>query len=234
MVAPCYGLLDLELYSWYTRPDGSLEADSDFYSSSIDLEEDLGYKDFSQTAGGSLVLGMHHQIEVSFLALDMSASNQLREDFNFGDLRFPAGSKVDSNIDVSGLGGAYRFEAGSDLLRGGFLAGIRHFGLSVGSESQAVGKAQRDVDAIIPVAGLFVSGHPLPFLNFKASATAGRWEFDGEESTFMEMDLGLLMEMPPGFYLGVGYRRMLLEHHSDSLDIDMPLAGPMAFVGFRL
>lgn len=227
---PSYALLDAQIDTWYSDSEGSFTEES---GAGADFHDELGLTGSSEAVSASLTVGTHHQVCANSLSFSLDGSSVNADSFSFDGRLLPRGSRLKSQLEISSVGAAYRFEVGSDILRIGFMAGLEQYEFDLMLKPDGGAKSSRGSEAIMPMLGLFASGHPLPFANFKASASAGKYDF-GDESRSLKIELQLLMEIPPGFYLGFGYRHLELMHESGDFDIDTTLQGPMAFVGFRL
>jgi len=228
---PSYALLDAQIDTWYAEANGNFSESPD---RAADLRDDFGLTEGTEAVGAAIAFGLHHQAYADSLSISLDGSASPSDSYGLSSFNPSPGSYLKSELNISSFSAGYRFEAGSDILRMGFMAGLQQFEIDLELNPGGGPAWRRDSNAILPTLGIFASGHPLPFANFKAAASIGEYDFDGDKSSSFKLELQLLMEIPPGFYLGFGYRHLELVHEKNDFNIDATLQGPVAFLGFRL
>lgn len=233
MLASSAPASEVELSYWYMAPEGEGSVGVDgLEGTKVDLEDDLGYGDEEGVFGARVVLGSMHQLEIAYMAFNISAENQIDREVRFGDEVFHAQADVSSELDATFIRGAYRFQAGSDAVQGGFLLGAQYVDLTADASAEGIGDASEDAQVGMPVGGLFLRIQPIPALLLRGSLTGGSWEWDDVSATFIDVEVSAAVFLDP-FYAGVGYRNLSIDGEEDTipLDIDLTFAGPTAFVG---
>jgi len=226
---------ELGLSVWQMGVDGTASVGSDGVEGTIvDLQDDLGYDQREDVTGLDLVLGQHHQLELSYLAFDISAQQRMVRQVRYGGETYEASTRVSSSLDANLLRVAYRFEAGADAVRGGVLIGLQLADLSSELSASGVGTAEESVQAGLPVIGAFATVAPVPFVAASASVACGSWNWSDTSVSFIDAQAMLRLNLFP-FFLAGGYRFVSLEGDDTGvpLDMDVDFEGPQFAAGLQ-
>lgn len=226
-------LIDAELSTWYTRPSGDLKFNrATTNPGQLDLRDDLAYRDRSFGYGGYLALGRRHQFMFDFSALESSSSVNAPASINFPGLRIGKGARMRTEIEMRSFGTAYRYKLGNDVVSAGLSLGLQYRHYDVAIKSGSVGR-ESSSGTLVPTVGAFVAAHPLPLMNIKASVTHGRFNIGSGDSAVVDFQVAALMNIPPVFHLGIGYRALAVDYEGSDIDLNLKARGPMASIGMR-
>ncbi len=228
--------LAIEGYYWLVTPSGDAAIGIDgVEGTDIDLEDDLGYGDEEGVPGASLWLGRTHQLGVSFFQLDISAKNNVDRSIKFEDLLFNVNTDVASTLEATVIQGYYKLNLGNDDVTGGLLLGGLYTDFSTSAAASAIGSAQADVEAGMPVIGAHLRIRATPWLGFRGQITGSTWEYDDVDATFIDAEGLVMLRSSAGIFAAAGYRHIgvEVEDKGEPLDIDLTFSGPTVVVGFE-
>lgn len=224
---------EIEGYYWYMEPSGNGSVGIDgLEGTKVDLKNDLGYGDSEGVFGANVALGSSHQLALSYMAFNLSAENHVDRQIKFGDETFHADANVASSLDATLVRGAYRFQTGSDEVKGGFLLGAQYVDAKVEASAKDIGSDSENATVGLPVVGAFLRITPAPVLVLRGSVAYGKWDWDDISATFVDAEGSVALNLDP-FYAGVGYRHIGIDGEDKSipLKIDVTFSGPVAYVG---
>jgi hypothetical protein len=224
---------ELEGIYWFMEPSGTGSVGIDgVEGTDFDVQDDLGYGE-EGLVGARFLAGESHQLEVTYLSMDISGDNVLDKQIRFSDVTYRVNTPVESSLDATLIRGAYRFEGGSDETRAGFLVGLQYVDLDADISAAGIGSAEEQVEVAMPVFGALVDLHPQPWLGIRSSIAGGSWEWDDIEATFIDFEASIQMELEAGPYFGAGYRYLMIDGSDDSvpLEADLEFQGPTLYAG---
>jgi hypothetical protein len=225
--------VELSASFWQMTPDGDLQVGSDGEAGTkVNLEDDLGYGDSESVMGFDGVIGQNHQLAISYFGLDLSAENRVDRAVRFSDLTFRVNADVSSSLEASLWRAAYRYAAGSESVRGGFLIGVQYVDLTAEASASGVGTASESAQVGLPAVGGFLEWQLHEMFRVQGSLTGGTWSWDNISATFWDGEVSARLIVSP-FLAGIGYRYIALEGEDDDLpvEVDLSFAGPTAFAG---
>ncbi len=236
LTVPAWAGIEVEGFVWLMSPEGeaSLGADG-LQGTQVDLENDLGYEDVETVPGFRCVFGERHQGVFSAFVLEASAQNTIDRLIRFGENQFRINERISSSIDITVIQGYYRFNIGTDIFHGGFLAGAEYIGISAEVSSARLGKAQGDVDTAMILLGGFAESNPVRFLRIRGTLMAGTFDIGDVAATYFDFELAAMAVIPGGFRAGLGYRYIAVDAEDTKLpvEIDLSFSGPILFLGFE-
>jgi hypothetical protein len=233
---PAWALVEIEGFFWLMTPEGQASVGIDgLEGTKIDLENDFGYGDMETVPGFRFIIGNTHQLGLSIFKLDASASNTLDRTIHFGDEEFTINENISSSIEMTVMQGLYRFNIGPETFHGGLMIGGEYFAIEVKAASGTSGSAKADADFGMLFFGGFVESDPFSFLRLRASLLGGAWEIGDVEADYLELEVSVLAKIPPLFYIGAGYRQIIIDAKDKSLplEVDLTFKGPTLFIGFE-
>lgn len=202
-----------------------------------DVEDFLGISDEETVlqVDATVRIGHYHRLEFGYFKLGRSSTKVLDNDLNFGDETFPAGTEVDTFVDVN----IFRVGYSYSLIRNaqiemGVMAGVHWFGLDTDIAADSTSqRARSSAGTPLPVIG----AHASIFLGEKTTLGAKlqffRTDFDRFEGSLNFASLDIQHRLGKQFSVGVGYNFYGMKLTSDDNDVNGYLKvrhhGPTAF-----
>lgn len=236
LTLPAHALMEIEGFFWIMKPGGEVSVGLDgLEGTRADLEDDFGYDDAKNVPGIRAFLGKTHQVGFSAFRLDAAAENTINRTIRFQDKEFQVSERVSTAFDLTAIQAFYRFNIGPDLFHGGLLIGGEYINIGAEASSPRLGRAIADVDTGMFLVGAFAESNPLPFLRARGSIMGGTFDIGDIEASYLDLELAVLVKIPPGFHLGAGYRHIIVDARDTNLplEIDLSFRGPTLFVGFE-
>lgn len=219
---------------WEFTPTGHAAiGDDGLDGTEVDVQDDLGYDRKEEAWGADFIVGDTHQIELSYLGLDVTAADTFDEQVRFGALVYRADIEVTSSLDATLLRAAYRHRSGGPSVRSGFLLGLQYADVEATLSARSIGSSHEDLQAALPVIGVFAEIEPAAFLAIDLRVAAGAWDWDNSNVTFVDASAAIRLLLYP-FFAGFGYRYVDLEGEDTGvpLDVELNFAGPQLLGGF--
>jgi len=235
MVQPVAAQIEVEGFMWLVTPEGEAALGLDGVTgTSVDLETDFGYTDAEIAPGARVLLGDTHQLGFAAFKFGASADSTIEKEISFGDNLFQINEAVSSSFDLTVLQVYYRLNLGPDAFHGGLLAGGEYIGIEAEASSPRLGSASVDANAGMFLVGAFAESELLPFLKLRASGMGGAFEISDIEADYLDLEIAVLAQFPPGIQIGAGYRYIDVsaKDKDHPLDIDLSFKGPAVFAGF--
>jgi len=205
--------LGIRGYYWMPGLDGDINYDS---GDDLDLEDDLGMDTESYPMIDIFAGFGNHHLLFTYYKVEYSGSEKLKDDIEFGGTTFPAGDKVDSELEYSVMDFAYQWDA-IDLEN--FLAGAS-LGLvgkvkymDITSAKVEGGGESEDVDIAGPIPMVLESDNIHTGIGYSGNSVV---EYFGDIS------------YTPFPFMGIhaGYRSFAVDVDVDDLDSNFTTAGP--------
>ncbi len=198
-------------------------------NTNVDFEDDLGLKGDS---GSYIYVGIEHPIpllpnlKIAHSEIDENGRNVLDEDIEFDDVLFPAGTAIDSKLDLTHTDFTFYYEILDNWVNLDLGLTARKFDGELSATGTLLGNsvtAEEDLDFIAPL--LYGSAQfDLPFTGLYVSAD-GNWIGVGDANLY---DIWARIGYTFAFGLGLeaGLRRTGLELDDvEGLDADVTLDG---------
>jgi outer membrane protein len=218
-------------YNWKADYSGDInDTDAD---QNIDLEDDLGFSDESNTV---FYIAVEHpvpilpNVRIQHTALDSSADGRLTRDFTFDDVDFSVGQDVATKIDFTHTDLTLYYEVLDNWVNLDLGLTVRKFD----GEIEIVGAgetAQVDIDATLPM--LYVAAQfDLPLTGLSAGLSGNAIGYSG--NTLLDLNGYLQYEFAFGLGLRGGYRTFSLKLDDvNDIDSDLTLDGYYAALTFH-
>jgi len=239
LAAACNGATayDASLLGWRPAPEGTVDMGSlSFNGLDLQLRNEMDFNSdatawgFAFRAGGD-----RHQAGIEGLGLSFKGDGAVAYTVAYGGFNLPGYTPVRTEVEVLRIQGHYRFVAGAEKLRGGFLLGVQHLDVTARVRTGLVGELTETLAVPTPVAGLHVEYRPLPQLGVRGSLAAGAMDGLGRRIQTVDAALDARVESPKGLYAGIGYRyaRWTGRDRPYRIDVDLRLQGPVAVIGIH-
>jgi len=218
-------------YNWKADYSGDIN-DTDA-GQKIDLEDDLGFSDESNTV---YYIAIEHPIPVlpnvriQHTALDSSAHGTLTRNFTFDDTDFNLGEAVATKIDFTHTDLTLYYEVLDNWVNLDIGLTVRKFDGEISIEGFNE-NAHVDIDATIPM--LYVdSQFDLPLTGLSVGVGGNAIAYSG--NTLLDLNGYVQYQFPFGLGLRGGYRTFKLELDDvNSIDSDLTLDGYYAALTFH-
>ncbi|MBN1268475.1 MAG: hypothetical protein JXB04_02725 [Kiritimatiellae bacterium] len=233
---PCRALVEVEGALWLMSPSGEgAVGRSGTKGTTVDIEDDLGFDSEENLLSLRVIAGDRHQFGLAHLGADLSGNRELDKDVRFHNVFFPSGTRISSEMQASIVQGFYRLNVGSSFARGGAHVGLQYMDFSFELDSEDEGNAENDLQAVMPIAGVFFLGHPVPYLGLRGSIEGSAWDLGDVAAAFLDIELAVEWNVVSGLYVAGGYRQTTIkaEDNDTPSDVDLQLSGPILYVGFE-
>lgn len=198
-------------------------------SSQIDVQNELSIDDQTQ---GNFYLAFEHPIpiipnvRVQHTLLDMAGSNTLTEDIDFEGITFPAGSEIDSIVDLTHTDATFYYEVLDNWisLDLGLTARIFKEGVAITSTGES---AALTIEQTIPLV-YAMAKFEIPATGLYVSARGNGVTYSS--NTLVDLEANLGYEFDFGLGVEAGYRIFQLDYEDSSTEAaDVKVDG--AYVG---
>ena len=227
--------VSLDASVWLLEPAGTGQVGIDgVVGTEFDLKDDLGYRDDEAVPSASIWIGGDHQFGLSWLSFETDASAQLVRAIRFEDLDFNIDSPVTSSLDATLVRGVYKLNLGDPSMQIGLIVGGQYLDVSAEVASPAIGRADADISAGMPIAGADLRARPAPWLRLRGGATGFFWEFDNVEALYIDARADAAILFADHFLVGAGYRVIQIDakDSNEPLEVDLTFSGPLVYAGF--
>ena len=216
-----------------------LDAEDGGSGEEIDLEDSLGVEESKSVLQLDAIIRLNsfHRLEFGYFDFSRESSLILKNDIDFGDETFPAGTLVELRSDLRTTRISYAFSLMHDAQKElGVMAGVHLSRLS--TEIFAPDTAQREGS---------VASTPLPVIGVHGSVSLGRktflgarvqifrMHFDHYEGSMNYVNLGLQHMLGNKTSVGVGYNyyAMKLDSNHSAINgrLEIQHHGPFVFIG---
>ncbi|MEM7392381.1 MAG: hypothetical protein AAF492_08525 [Verrucomicrobiota bacterium] len=226
---------EIEVYFWQMTPEGDAEVGTDGRGGTrADLEDDLGYGSEEDVLGFRASIGKRHQLGIAGFNIDAKARNRIDRTIRFADNTFRVSENVTTSLDMQFAQVYYKYRLGHRLLNGGLIAGAQYIQIDAKATSDRLGSASEEVDAPMPIVGVFAQSQPIGMLRLRGNLIYSDFDIEDVEATYTEFEISAMLHVK-NFFGGIGYRDIAIEAEEDSVPVvaDISLTGPMAFIGMR-
>lgn len=236
MAEPAQAVIEVEGFYWHMMPrgDGSVGYGGT-PGTEVDVEDDLGFEAPRAVFGAKAFFGDVHQFGLGFVTTDLQSDNTITRDIQFRRFLYPANTRISSELDATLVLGFYRLNLGSSFARGGLLLGAQYMSFGAEVSARGLGSSSDDLQAVMPVGGLYFLGHPVPFLGARGSVMGSAWDVGDSKVSYMDIELALEITPFGGLFAAAGYRYTSIygEDEDALIELDLSLSGPIAYVGFE-
>ncbi len=204
----------------------------------IDIEDLLGAADQETVPQleASVRIGSYHRLEFGYFELGRDSSVTLQEDFSFGDRVFPAGTRLDTDVDVSFFRALYSYSLIRDSQKElGVMAGLHVADFEVDLDSTETGQRERSQGGTpLPVIG----AHATVFFGERTSVSGKaqifRTDFDRFKGNLAYVELNAQYRFTRSTSVGIGYSYYRMRLSTDQSEVNGYVKfrhqGPTAFV----
>lgn len=203
-----------------------------------DIEDLLGAADDKTVPHleASVRIGNYHRLEFGYFELGRDSSVVLQEDFSFGDRVFPAGTRLDTDVDMSFIRALYSYSLIRDSQKElGVMAGLHLADFEVKLDSTETGQTERsEGDTPLPVIG----AHGSVFLGERMTVSGKveifRTDFDRFHGNLTYAELNVRYRVARAMSVGLGYNYYRMRLSTDQSEVNgyvkLRHQGPTAFV----
>ncbi len=203
-----------------------------------DIEDLLGAADEETVPQleASVRIGDYHRLELGYLELRRDSSITLEEDLSFGDRVFPAGTRLDTDVDVGVVRALYSYSLIRDAQKEvGVMAGLHVADFKVNLDSTETGQTERsEGDTPLPVIGAHASVFVGERTKVSAKVEVFRTDFDRFSGNLIYADINAQYRLTRAMSVGLGYNYYRMRLSSDRSEVNGYLKvrhqGPTAFV----
>ena len=182
---------------------------------SIDAEDDLGLDDDDTVFRGELVwrLARRHQIRAGYFDLSRDARTVTDEDYQVGNVIFPAGTPVATDFDLSLADVSYSYSLfQTDRFEFAPSVGVYWLDYDVRVTSETIGLREGDGDQFpLPAVGARVVYHLSPSWRIQGGGQYFSFSYDDYEGEILELGVGVEWNAWRRLSLGAGYSRIDLD-----------------------
>ncbi|MEL7448600.1 MAG: MipA/OmpV family protein [Pseudomonadota bacterium] len=181
-------------------------------------------------------LGYYHRLELTAFELERSSSTELNQDVTFGGREFPAGSSLNTQLDISLIRTAYSYSLMRDEQKELSLAvGLSFVNFNAGiTDSEVPGEESLNLDATLPTLGARGSVTLGEHWTVEADAFVFAMEFDRYDGVMSQVSLGVDRRFGSTVRVGLGldYFRLALDAADERADENLTLTqfGPKLYV----
>ncbi len=203
----------------------------------FDLEDAIGVTDDKSVlqVDANIRFGNYHQLEFGYFELGRDSMATTTRDISFGNLFVPAGTELDTNVDVSTFRAGYSYSLIRDSQKElSVMAGVHLADFEVRlTTSGGLETDRSDGDTPLPVVGLNASVFLGEKTTVSAKAQIFRTDFDQFEGSLNYLTVDVRYRFAKSISIGAGYNYYGMELSSSQSSVNgyfkIKHHGPTAF-----
>ena len=214
-------------YQWQADYDGSVQSGSD----SVYLNDGLGFDDDTADVIYAVIehpIPVLPNLKMQYTRIDTTANGQTPAGFEFNDAVFPAGTPVQSDLDLTHADATFYYQLLDNVVNLDLGLTVRYIDGSV--DIRSVGEsAHEDLEVVLPL--LYAAGRVDLPLGFYVGADINGLKAGGNGLLDYRVNAGWVSPILLG--VEVGMRRFDIDYDDDDDKADLSLDGVYGSITFQ-